>query len=264
MVRVVEGSGGGAWWEPTLAHWRVQACVRDLGITLDPAWSDDDVSRVSEAVGQASSWLCSKGCLETAELNEWIVIDGMHPRRDEDLHRTAPRCRSDRSRRCRDRPAGWHPRARPRRWVVVRGHGRRTRGAASSALTQPGCITEPAGRLQRMAQMGGDLRRCVSARRWLHLRRRSNRVRSSWSGALLGQRPQRSPMRRHRPRPRKAASRTAASPTTRDRSVVETRLRRRSLRLCQQERVAVVFRSVSVAAQSLALVGCSSKGDAEV
>lgn len=79
MVRVVEKSDGGAWWAPTLENWRVQACVRDLGITLDSSWSDDEVERVTEVISKASAWLIAKGSLEASELNNWIVIDGMHP-----------------------------------------------------------------------------------------------------------------------------------------------------------------------------------------
>lgn len=79
MVRAVEESGGGAWWEPTLEHWRVQACVRDLGITLDAAWSDEEVRQVIVLVGEASSWLRAEGSLGAPALNGWIVTDGMHP-----------------------------------------------------------------------------------------------------------------------------------------------------------------------------------------
>jgi hypothetical protein len=78
MVGCVEKRSDAGWLEPVGASWRVQACIRDLGMTLEPDWTFGEVQGVVDVIDEAVSWLMAKGTLEPDELNNWIVLDGMH------------------------------------------------------------------------------------------------------------------------------------------------------------------------------------------
>jgi hypothetical protein len=79
MVRIVEedGSEGDPWWADLLVQWRVQACVRDLGLTLEADWPDDRREAVVDVVSRARDRIALHGDHTAAELRAWIVLDDM-------------------------------------------------------------------------------------------------------------------------------------------------------------------------------------------
>lgn len=74
-VEAADRRGDLAWLDETIESWRVQACVRDLGMTLDDDWSPEQVGVVASLVDEAGRWLAGRGSLPAAELNGWHLSD---------------------------------------------------------------------------------------------------------------------------------------------------------------------------------------------
>jgi len=78
MVEAFEGREDLRWLQATAERWRVQACVRDLGFQIEDTWGEAEACAVVALVAAAASELRAKRQFAPGELNDWILLDGMH------------------------------------------------------------------------------------------------------------------------------------------------------------------------------------------
>ena len=76
LAQPIAADPEGNWLSEAISHWRISACISDLGFVVDSTWSSDQVDTFLTIAENACSELAKRDWIPANEVEHWDILDG--------------------------------------------------------------------------------------------------------------------------------------------------------------------------------------------